>query len=181
MTDTAADTARAAYLWLKGQFLEIEETAREAGLDDVFEWELREGRIIGADPRYRASVIVDRSVDPTPWQRRLMVGTTRAPYWRTSPRNATSSTSSARTAPTGNSRWHDGWSCGWPQRCHTAPGGKGSGLLVTRTVGDRRRSRDPFPVTAVGARGTSTVHTSAVTGDHSGERVRSPRGEGLPA
>lgn len=65
MTDTIADMTRDARLWLLGQLLETEETAQEAGPDDVPEWEvLSDGRIVGADPRYY-TVILDRSGDPT--------------------------------------------------------------------------------------------------------------------
>lgn len=72
MPDTTADPSREAALWLLGEFLETEEIAREAGLDDVPDWEVSDdGRIMGADPRYHM-VIVDRGGDPTMWQRQHM-------------------------------------------------------------------------------------------------------------
>lgn len=58
--------------WLQAQYDHLEHTAREAGADDVPTWELRNGQIIGADPRYH-SVIIDSSTEPTPWQRRHIV------------------------------------------------------------------------------------------------------------
>lgn len=72
MTNTTADEAQRARDWLLTQYAEIEDAAREAAADDVAEWELRDGRIMGADPRYY-SVIADRSVEPTFCQRQHMV------------------------------------------------------------------------------------------------------------
>lgn len=68
MDTVTEDLAREALAWLLAQYEDIEHTAREAGRDDVPEWAMHNGRVIGADPRYH-SMIVDRSVEPTPWQR----------------------------------------------------------------------------------------------------------------
>jgi hypothetical protein len=62
----------ATLTWLLAQYDEIETAAREAGEDDAPSWELRDGRIMGADPRYH-SVIIDHSAEPTPGQRRHIV------------------------------------------------------------------------------------------------------------
>jgi hypothetical protein len=55
--------------WLFAQYAETEEAAREAALDDVPGWEVRDyGRVMGTDPRHH-SMIIDQSVEPTPCQR----------------------------------------------------------------------------------------------------------------
>jgi uncharacterized protein DUF6221 len=54
--------------WLLAQYAETEEAATEAALDDVPGWEVRNGNVMGADPRYH-SMIIEESVEPTPCQR----------------------------------------------------------------------------------------------------------------
>ena len=105
MPEPAAVTpAHDVLTWLLAQYAETEEAAREAAADDVPDWEQRDGRVMGTDPRYD-SLIIDRSIEPTPCQRWHIV--------RNDPRTVLAETAAkqtiiaellADTTPTGQQR-----------------------------------------------------------------------------